>query len=326
MNTSKTIRKILFLAMWLVICAGMLTLFIAAMGKQKRELCKGYSIRIKAQREDNFFLDESGITKLLKTAVKGNIKGQSKTAFNLLQMEELLEDNVWIKDAQLYFDNKSVLHISVEEREPIARVFTAGGRSFYMDETGHILPLSEKAIAKVPVFTGFPDKKMVTKEDSMLLNDVSATAKYIATDSFWSSQVAQLDIVINCGPGCWEFEMVPVIGRHVVKLGNGTDIQQKLKRLFVFYQQVLANTGMDHYKTIDIRFAGQVIGGKSENPKVDSIQLRKNVEALLQQMNELSRQEVIVEGINDGAAGRDNPAVQNINRSEVSNDPKPREN
>ncbi|MGZ5221378.1 MAG: hypothetical protein ACXWC7_14920 [Chitinophagaceae bacterium] len=49
----------------------------------------------------------------------------------------------------------------------------------------------------------------------------------------------------------------------------------------------MARSGFDKYKTVDVRYAGQVVGGKSENPKVDSVQLRKNVENLLQQIKKI---------------------------------------
>lgn len=278
--------------MWLVICSGMLMLFIAAVSKQKRELCKGYTIKIKSDRKDDFFLDEEAISKMLKGAAKGNIKGQSKAAFNLQQMEQLLENNVWIRDAQLYFDNKAILHISVQEREPVARVFTAGGRSFYLDSAQQILPLSEKALTKIPVFTGFPDKQKYSKEDSILLKNISNTAQYIYNHSFWYSQVAQIDIVNDCGLNCWEFEMVPVVGRHVVRLGAGEDIPQKFNRLFTFYQQVLNKTGFDYYKIIDVRFTGQVVGAKSDNPKVDSVKYMKYVQELMEESQREAEQDI----------------------------------
>lgn len=287
MSAKRTIRKILFAALWLAIGGGMLTLLIAAMGKQKKELCSNYEISIRATSSDNFFLDESEILQLLKSTAHGNIKGQPKSAFNLQRMEQLLEDNVWIKDAQLYFDNQAVLHVAVEEREPVARLFTATGRSFYIDETGRSLPLSDNMIAKVPVFTGFPET--LTKADSTVLTAIDTIAQYINSHPFWAAQVAQVDMVADCGPCCWEFELVPVIGRHLIKLGNGEQIPQKFQRLLAFYQQVLSRTGFDRYKTIDARFAGQVIGSKSENPKIDSVQVRKNVELLLQQANEANR-------------------------------------
>ena len=85
----------------------------------------------------------------------------------------------------------------------------------------------------------------------------------------------------------WKFEMVPVIGNHIVNLGNGENIEQKFNRLFIFYKQVLSKTGFDKYKAIDVRYTGQVVGRKSDNPKVDSVQLRKSVENLLQQIKKM---------------------------------------
>jgi cell division protein FtsQ len=272
--------------MWVLISGGMLTLLIAAVGKQKRNTCKDYAIVIKGN-DENLFLSKSDILKTVKAATKGNIKGQSKKSFNLLRLENLLEENEWVKDAQLYFDNKDVLHVSVVERQPIARIFTSGGKTFYIDDEVQMMKLSGKRTAAVPVFTGYPDKKMQTKKESVLLNDIKIAAQLINNDSFWTAQVAQIDMKPSDADESWEFEMTPVVGNHVIKLGDGQNIAQKFNRLFIFYKEVLSRTGFNKYKTIDVRYAGQVIGGKSENPKVDSVQLRKSVENMLQQIKKM---------------------------------------
>jgi len=273
--------------MWLVIGVGMLSLLVAAMGKQKNDTCKDYAIVIKGIRGDDFFLDEADILKLLKAATKGKIKGQPKEAFDLQRMERLLESNQWVKHAQIYFDSRDVLHVAVTEREPVARIFTVNGRSFYFDDQVQMMGLSDKLSTRLPVFTGFPDKKMVKANDTLLMKDIVATAQYINSNPFWSSQVSQINIDMTCGSACREMEMVPMIGNHIVKLGNGEDIEKKFNRLFIFYKQVLSKTGFDKYKTIDVRFNGQVVAAKSENPKVDSVQVRKNVEKLLKQIKEM---------------------------------------
>ena len=290
MNTKKAIGKMLFVAMWIAIGGGMLTLLIAAIGKQKRETCKDYAITIKGERTADFFFDKESIAKLLKTAAKGKVKGQSKSEFNLEQIEQKLEKSVWIKEARLYFDNQAILQVSIEEREPVARVFTAGGQSFYIDKEEQILPLSDNVVTKVPVFTGFPDKKKLSKDDSVMLHGIDTTAQFINTNAFWSSQVAQINITAGTMPGEWDFEMIPVVGNHIVKLGDGENIPEKFNRLFSFYQNVLSQSGLDKYKTIDVRFAGQVVAAKSDNPKVDSVKLRKNVEALLEQINVVAKE------------------------------------
>ncbi len=269
--------------MWLLIGGGMITLLAAAMRQQKSERCKDYSISINGVNE-NLFVDEKDVLKLLSAGTEGTIKGQPMSAFDLLKLEQLLEKNVWIKDAELYFDNKEVLHVSVTEREPVARIFSTTGKSFYIDKEEKKIPLSEKMSANVPVFTGFPEiSKRMTGRDSSLLHDITVTAGFINKNPFWSAQVAQIDI-----NAAGEFEMVPVVGNHTVKLGTGTNIEAKFNRLFVFYKNILSKTGFDKYRTIDVQYAGQVVGVKGYTTKVDSIQLRRNVEKLLQQARDMN--------------------------------------
>ncbi|MDZ4795658.1 MAG: cell division protein FtsQ/DivIB [Bacteroidota bacterium] len=288
MNAKTTIRKILFVAVWLCIGAGMFTLLLAAISKKNRGECQDYIIALNGV-QNNFFIDSKDVEQLLMTATKGAIKGEPVASFKLHELEQMLEDNTWIDEAELYFDNRDVLHITVTEKEPVARLFTISGNSFYIDSLGRKMPLSEKLSARVPVFTGFPDKKKLSAADSILLNDVRMTANYIINDPFWMSQVAQIDITPERN-----FEMVPVVGNHLVKLGNGDDIQKKFRRLMVFYQQVLSKTGFDKYKVIDVQYKGQVVVSKyAGNAKIDSIQLRRNVEKLLRQSIEAENDTVI---------------------------------
>ena len=282
MNTRKAIQKILFVSLWLVISSGMVVLLVAAIGKQKKDQCKDYSITIKSSQH-NFFVDKKDVEQLLMTATKGNIKGQALLSFNLRQLEQLLKDNHWIYDAELYFDNRNVLYVTITEKEPIARIFTTEGASYYIDGWAKRMPLSEKVSVRVPLFTGFPEMKVMTTKDSLFLADIKTMADFIRNDPFWATQVSQIDITADRN-----FEMIPVVGNHLVKLGNGEEIAQKFHRLFVFYNQVLSKTGFDKYKIIDVQYAGQVVASKQTGTaKVDSVQLRKNVEKLLQQSKEV---------------------------------------
>ena len=288
MNAKTTIKKILFVAVWLCIGGGMLTLLLAAISKKNKGQCKEYSIEIKGG-EDNLFIGKKDVEQLLMKATKGNIKGEAVASLNLHELEQMLEHNTWISKAELYFDNRDVLHIIVKERTPVARIFTTAGSSFYIDSLGIRMPLSDKLSARVPVFTGFPDKKKMTATDSVLLNDVKVTANYIINDPFWTSQVAQIDITADNS-----FEMIPVVGNHLVKLGNGDDIDKKFHRLMVFYKQVLSKTRFDKYKVIDVQYKGQVVASRyAGGAKIDSVQLRKIVEKLLRQSMEAENDTVI---------------------------------
>jgi cell division protein FtsQ len=63
---------------------------------------------------------------------------------NLAGMERLLEKSSWVADAEIYFDSQDVLHITATERQPIARIFTTTGTSFYIDSSGRKLPFVAK--------------------------------------------------------------------------------------------------------------------------------------------------------------------------------------
>ena len=281
MNAKSTIRKILFIAIWLCIGGGMLTLLLAAISKKNRGLCSNYVIRLLGDKQESF-IDTRELESQLEKLAGGPVKGKAVATFNLNEMEIALERNNWVSDAELYFDNKDVLHVTITEKVPVARIFNVSGSSFYIDSLGRSMPLSETLSARVPVFTGFPNKKTLSTKDSILLNDIRTTANFINNNPFWMSQVAQIDILPDRS-----FEMIPVVGNHAVKLGTGSHMASKFRRLFVFYKQVLSKTGFDRYKQIDVQYAGQVVVTRQKDfNKVDSIQLRRNVEKLLRHARE----------------------------------------
>jgi len=266
--------------LWVCIGGGMLSLLIAAIGKKRREDCTDYTIAIKGP-SNNFFIDATDIRKLLISGAGSELKGQKMADINLKKLEQLLRNNVWIRKAEMWFDNRNVLHVEVYEREPIARIFTTAGNTFYIDSTEKKLPLSDKLSAMVPVFTGFIDKKVYSAKDSLLFTDAKNLATYIKNDPFWMSQVAQIDITAERN-----FELSPVVGNHLIKLGNGKDIEKKFSRLMIFYKQVLAQKGFDAYTTIDVQYAGQVVGTRrgTEKNKVDTVMLKRRVNEMLKRV------------------------------------------
>jgi cell division protein FtsQ len=141
--------------------------------------------------------------------------------------------------------------------------------------------LLEDESARVPVFTGFPAAKKLSRKDSALLQQVKSIAVYIYNNSFWNAQTGQVDITPE-----GKFEIMPVIGDHVIRVGRGDGIEKKLDRTLLFYKKVLANTGFNKYRILDVQFEGQVIGvHRGPVSAVDSIQLQKNIEELLAKSN-----------------------------------------
>jgi cell division protein FtsQ len=255
MRLNRHIKKLLFLSFWLVIAAGIMVLLVAAMNTQKLKTCKGYSISIKGDSQ-KWFLDKKDIAAVI--IAQGGIRGQVLKGFDLRRLENQLKNNVWVKDAELFFDNKQMLQIRIEERSPVARLITLSGNSFYVDSSGERLPLSDKFSARLPVFTSFPsDKDKVNTTDSALMRHIIQISDVLSKDPFWMAQIAQIDILPDR-----TFEMIPVVGNHTIVFGDGTDHEKKFKRLMLFYQQVLSKTGMDVYSELNVQYDRQVIGIK----------------------------------------------------------------
>jgi cell division protein FtsQ len=206
-------------------------------------------------------------------------------SFDLRQMEAELKRNVWIREAQLFFDNNQVLRVNVTERQPVARIFTRQGSSFLMDSSGVQMPLSDKFPARVPVFTGYPDAAIrIHGTDSALTSQIRILSAYILSQPFWMSQLSQIDITPDR-----TFEMIPVVGNHIIAFGDGDGYEQKFHRLFIFYKEVLSKTGFDRYSKIDVEFDGQVIGTKkgSTVSRMDSLQAIRNIQQLIMTARQL---------------------------------------
>lgn len=283
MNTKATIRKVLLVMFWVCIGGGMLTLLVAAIGKKNKETCSNYVISI-VGADENYFIDTDDILSLLKSGINAEIVGKKTADINLRQLEQLLRDNVWIQNAELWFDNQNVLHAEVIERKPVARIFTTTGNSFYIDSSLVVMPLSDKMITSVPMFTGFTDRKIFSANDSLKLDEIKSLAQFIRNDPFWLSQVAQVDITED-----GKFEISPVVGNHLVKIGNGENLNKKFSRLITFYKLVLAKKGFDAYSAIDVQYAGQVVAIKkgTQKDKVDTLALKRNIEKLLKEVQQM---------------------------------------
>jgi cell division protein FtsQ len=247
-------RKRYVLVGWITVSAVSLVLLIAAIHTKNNKVCKGINVEINGAG-NNFFVDAKQVTKILTSTE--SIKEEPIENINLRMLEERLKTDNWIADADLFFDNNEVLQAVVVEKDPVARIFTVDGSSFYIDSACEHLPLSDKLSARVPMFTNFPtDRTRLSRPDSELMASVKELALFIQGDDFWKAQVSQIDITPD------GFEVVPTIGNHIVLFGDGEDYKEKFDRLFSFYKQVSTQVGFDKYEKIDVRFKGQVIATK----------------------------------------------------------------
>jgi cell division protein FtsQ len=283
MSIKSNIKKILFLSLGILAGSGLLVLLIAAINKKNHKNCTGINITFKGNNAA-LVLNKPDVINFIAPDKTDPPEGKPLASFDLKKMETALKEDAWIKDGQLFFDNNGVLRITVYERTPVARIFTVSGNSFYIDSTGKQLPLNAKLNIKLPVFTNFPaDKETLYSADSLLMQQIRRMAPFIRANPFWAAQIGQVDITPNR-----TFEMIPVIGKHLIVFGDGNNYEQKFHRLFLFYQQVSAKVGLDKYTIINVAFDKQVVATKKGTTgKIDSIQTLKNIRKLIESTKQL---------------------------------------
>ncbi len=245
-------KKIFFATLWLLAGIGVVVLLGAAMRQKNRKLCSDVKVEIRGAAKQ-LFIDEKEVLDILNAM--GRVSGNRIASLNLRMMETVVEKNPWVSNAEMFLDNNRVLQVIIYERQPVARVFLLDGGSFYVDSGSLRLPLSEKLLVRVPVFTGFPsDRAILAAPDSSLLKQIVKLGQYVLADSFWMAQVAQIDITPQSN-----FELVPVIGDHIVALGNTDSLDKKFNRLYTFYQQAWLQNGINTYEKLDVQFDNQVV-------------------------------------------------------------------
>lgn len=263
---------------WLLIGVGTIILFGAALQKKDHKLCRDVKIEITGTEKD-IFIDDKDVLDLINS--NGNITAKNLSTIDLKNLEAALEKKLWIKNAEMFFDNHQLLHVNIEERQPIARVFSAEGNSFYVDSLAIRLPLSDKLSARVPVFTNFPsNKEILSQSDSAMLENVIKIGKYIIGDSFWMAQVAQIYITPSA-----TFEIIPTLGNQIIELGNADDLENKFNRLHGFYKQIWLQNGINKYEKIEVQFDNQIVAVKRGVAKalVDSAKAKQAMDEWLKQ-------------------------------------------
>ena len=116
------------------------------------------------KRDRPLFIDQKLVLNILTANGTEKIVGKEIASFDLRKMEERLKKNAWVRDAQLFFDNNQTLRVNISEREPIARVFTTGGSSFYIDSSCAQLPLAgSSCFAAACIYKFSPRKNKIER-------------------------------------------------------------------------------------------------------------------------------------------------------------------
>lgn len=201
---------------------------------------------------DAQFVGRADIMRIVNSADSLKPIGKRADRFNTLSLERALQRNTLIADADCYPTPDSTLRIDINQRRPILRVKSDDlGRDFFVDIDGKIMAYkhSKKAV-DVPLATGHISEKIAS-------GPLYEMALYLRKHKKWDHEVVQIFVESD-----GDLQLIPRKGDHIILFGPVEDIESKFERLETFYDKVLDEKGWNLYKTVNLKFKGQVVGEK----------------------------------------------------------------
>lgn len=238
-------------------CALMTLLALNDNLRQSRVVCRGLQVEFADSLK---FVTEDDIIGFLDKQY-GSYVGQPLDSVDLARIERVLEGKGAVMDSEAWTTGDGMLHISITQRAPAIR-FQKEGLGFYADETGFIFPLHKSFTADVPLIEGnipvtinpgFKGELESAEEKQWVIDILGLVRSLDKTKNlkgrFSSVSVNKAgDIVITAAQG----------GEKII-FGSPRDAGDKFARLEKYYTHILPAMGEGYYKSINVKYNGQII-------------------------------------------------------------------
>jgi len=249
---------------------------LAASSYQKQLRCRSLLIHILPNAGSAFLSDENVRTTLFNYT-NDSISGDRVDQVAFRHLENVIDKNPYVAKSQVYVDALGNVHVNVQPRIPVLRVINSNGVSYYLDEEGNTMPLSDKFTAHVPVALGniHVSENDPASGDSAVYKNLYAMTCAVRRDSFLNSLVDEIWV-----DEAKQISFFPRVGNQRIEVGDTSDMQEKIEKLKLFYTDALrGDFTLTDYSTVDIRFGGEIYCTRANaQPSVasDSLQIKPN--------------------------------------------------
>ena len=144
-------KKIIIILVWIILAVGLIVgLVFSGIFHQKR-ICKAVEININYASADSFFTVEDINAFLIQN--NDSIKGKEIDNINENLIENIIKENPYIIDADVYTTMDGIVKINITQRKPIVRIINKSNQAFYIDNLGVKMPINTKYPANVVIAT-----------------------------------------------------------------------------------------------------------------------------------------------------------------------------
>ncbi|HLP93917.1 MAG TPA: cell division protein FtsQ/DivIB [Saprospiraceae bacterium] len=231
-------------------------IWLIARNRKAGSFAEGLQVKVSELADGNKLISESDVRQALLKAFGSDLENSDLSSLDVDRMERVLETDPFVENADAYIDQNNQMHIVIEQREPLIRVLDNQGNNYYLDKNGKKMPPSKNFAARVIVATGniAPYTPEFREKRKNSLKDLYNITQTLQADDFLKSFIQQIHVT-NTG----EFILVPLIGDQKIILGSARKLEDKLKRLKIFYKEGMPYEGWQKYGTINLKYSGQVV-------------------------------------------------------------------
>lgn len=260
--------KIVKIILFFLVTAGLLSLFSFVAIERNSTECNQIQVKVLGDSTLHFITSDEVISLI---AGDEELVGKQLRDMDFMEFERIVRQHPAIANADVYSTLSGTLCIDVTQREPLLRIIDLNDNSYYIDRTGVFMPLVESYTAYVPVATGYITDSFfklgltideITGNDSLasiaIADDLFNIASAISRDSFLTAQIEQMYVGAD-----GEIELVPRVGPGSILLGDASDINDKLRRLKLFYLKGMKEHGWADYSALNLKYRNQIICTKN---------------------------------------------------------------
>lgn len=230
---------------------------LGARSKQSQITCTGLEVSFKDSLE---FVTAEDVKEFIDKQY-GSYIGQKLDSVKLAKIETMLEAKSAVLESEAWTTPDGVLHVGITQRAPAIR-FQKDDIGFYADRDGFIFPLHKVYTAPVPLVKGnipvtiTPGFKgeIQSEDEKQWVLDVLGLTDYLAKSKAMKGKIESME-VNRAG----DIVMTPAQGGEKIIFGSPKDVQEKFSRLEKYYTHILPAMGEGYYKSVNVKYNGQVI-------------------------------------------------------------------
>lgn len=244
---NRTVRNIIIIVGAILVSVCLSASYFAGVSSRKPLTCKGLKVTI-ADSACNSFISRNDVRKFLESEY-GQYKDLSLESLDLDKIEKVLEGKSAINNTEAFVTKDGMLNINITQRRPAVRFQGAKG-GYYADAEGRSFPLQKSYASHVPVVDG----NIPEITDTARIIKTTALVNYLESSNVWKDKIVQIRIDDK-----GDLILVPREGKERFIIGQPCDIKEKARKMEMYYTHIIPEKGSGKYKTVDLRFKGQIV-------------------------------------------------------------------